>query len=84
MDSTKFMVCDIAAGIYMIDRSDAEQGIILIKGESTGCTDLAKAPLFHEDTFPYLIARAKFKIQLVDVKSLCIFCIREDMNTSLI
>ncbi len=62
LDITKFMACDMAQGIYLIDRSDSQQVVIPIQGESSGCTDLLKTPLYHEDTFPYLIARTKFKI----------------------
>jgi hypothetical protein len=47
LDITKFMACDFTSGIYLIDRSNAEKGVILIKGESSGCTDLEKTPLYH-------------------------------------
>jgi hypothetical protein len=48
---------------------------------NSGCTDLIQAPFFDLKTFPYVLVRNRFKVDLVDVKNFTIHTITSEMNT---
>ena len=58
-------------GYWLVDL-DAEEGKEPLKIEderpehNSGCTDLKFIPMYDDSTFPYVISRNKFKIDLID------------------
>jgi hypothetical protein len=51
------------------------------KGHNSNCNDLRLAPMFDLKTFPYVIARNRFMVDLIDVKNQTIHTIADENNT---
>jgi hypothetical protein len=52
------------------------------EGHNSNCTDMRLVPMFDLKTFPYVIARSRFKVDLIDVKNETIHTIVNEMNTA--
>jgi len=48
---------------------------------NSGCTSIVKPPQFDINHFPYLIARNRFKVDLVDVKNMRVEGLASILNT---
>ena len=74
-------------GYWLIDR-EAEEGKEPLKIEderpehNSGCTDLKFIPMYDDSTFPYVISRNKFKIDLIDLTEHRIHTFYEDQNST--
>jgi len=48
---------------------------------NSGCTDLQLIPMFDQGSFPYVLSRNRFKIDLIDIKSWQIYTLCNERNT---
>lgn len=82
----KFVISDYSNPGYWIVCVKSNQ-ITQIKdqrssGHNSGCTSMQMLPGFNELTYPYIICRSKFHVELVDLTNKRIETLATHMNSS--